>query len=86
MKQKYSLNQIANKLKLSESVVSVQIESLIKFYPDTDIKSLVPHEKINMIKKTLEKGITNIKSIRESLNERVSYGEIRIVKAKLKIN
>jgi ATP-dependent DNA helicase RecQ len=84
--QKYTLSQIANKLRLSESVVSVQIESLIKFYPDTDIKSLVPYEKINMIKKTLEKGITNIKSIRESLNERVSYGEIRIVKAKMKIN
>jgi len=86
IKQKYSLNQIANKLKLSESIVSVQIESFIKFYPDTDIKSLVPFNKISQIQNTLEKGITNLKLIRESLNERVSYAEIRIVKAKLKIN
>ena len=82
----YSLKEISEILKISESIISIQIETILQFYPNLKISSLIPQSHLDMIKKAINDGYTNLKSIKEFLGERITYAEIRIVKAKLKAN
>lgn len=82
----YSLKEISEILKISESIISIQIETILQFYPNLKISSLIPQSHLDMIKKAINDGYKSLKSIKEFLGERIPYAEIRIVKAKLKAN
>lgn len=80
--KKYSLEDIASLTKLPEAVVSMQIETIIEYFSDTDISSLIKRHEIELIKKEISKGNTELKSIKENLPSFINYAKIRIVLAK----
>ncbi len=82
LSKKYSLSEIAEMVRLPESVVSMQIESLLAYKPETDISSIVSEEKISSVSQLIDEGITDIKEIKSRAGENVSYAEIRIILAK----
>lgn len=79
----YSLNEISRFQKLPESIVSIQLETIISYYPDLNYNHLIPKPTMNEIKQVILEIGDNLKDIKEKLGTRVSYAEIRIVKALL---
>ena len=79
----YSFEDIKSMLKIPESLLSLQIESILKFYPETKIDSLFPAKIIDGVKEVIEKGgVQNLKDIKEKLHPSITYAQIRIVNAK----
>ncbi len=82
LQEKKSLEQIASILQLPETVISMQVESILEFYPDTDITSIIKKHEIELIEKEITKGLTEIKDIKDALPPFITYPKIRIVLAK----
>ncbi len=82
--RKYSLQSISELRKLSEAVISMQIETIIEYKPETDIAFLFEDEVFELIKKQVEIGYNNLKDLKEKLPSSVPYSLIRIAAAKLK--
>ena len=80
--QGYSLADIASLRKLTESVLSMQIETILEYYPQTDISNLFSKEIIDAIKSEINKGYKDLKELRERLPDYIGYPQIRIVLAK----
>ena len=84
LKKKYSLAEISKLRELTEAVISMQIETIIDYLPDTDISSIINKEKLALIKKEFEKGNTSLKDLKDKLPKDFTYPLIRIALAKLK--
>ncbi len=84
LQKKYSLEDIASLSKLPEAVISMQIETIIEYIPKTDITTLIKKHEIELIRKEILEGSSNIKEIKENLPSFISYGKIRVVLAKSK--
>lgn len=82
IKKKYSLEDICKLTKLPESVVSVQIETLIHSVEDLDIDYIFTKEELNTLINKLKEGIVDIKKLRAATNEKISYAKLRIALAK----
>lgn len=85
LEKRYTLKEIAETIKLTEAVISMQIETIIEFEPDVDISSLIKNEILQTIldeaKKVPQCGI---KELKERLPSRITYPEIRIAVAKFR--
>lgn len=86
IEKKYTLKEISDTIKLSEAVISMQIETLIEFEPSIDLSSLVNMENLKLIIEEAQKGFTNLKDLKEKLPGRITYPEIRIALAKFKVD
>jgi ATP-dependent DNA helicase RecQ len=86
VQKKYSLKDIASLTKLPESVVSLQIETLLEVIPELEVNHLFATEEYEIICDEISKGLTDIKLLRESTGGKISYAKIRIALAKEKIN
>jgi len=84
LQKKYTLKEIAETRKLSEAVISMQIETIIEFEPDIDISSLINKDTFQKILAEAEKGFENLKELKERLPSKTTYPEIRIAVAKFK--
>ncbi len=84
LKKGYPLNSIASLRNLSEAVISMQIETIIEYEPDINIKNLIGEKDINKINSEIEKGFTDLKDLKKRLPEEISYPLIRIAVAKHK--
>ncbi|MDY0083743.1 MAG: helix-turn-helix domain-containing protein, partial [Ignavibacteriaceae bacterium] len=82
LKQKYSLSEIAQLRRLTEAVISMQIETIISYIPETDISSIIDSEKLEKINVLYKKGIKDLKTLREKLPKEFSFPEIRVALAK----
>ena len=82
--KKYTLKEIAETIKLTEAVVSMQVESLVEFEPSTDISLLIKKEIIREIIEEVKNGYENLKELKERLPSRITYPEIRIALAKFR--
>ncbi len=82
--KKYLLEDISRLIKLPEAVVSMQIETIIELFPQTDITSLITKEELDLILKKISEGITDLKELKKSMPNKISYGKIRVVLAKHK--
>ncbi len=82
--KKYSLKEISETIKLTEAVVSMQVESLVEYEPSIDISSLIRNEIFQEILGEVEKGFDSLKELKEKLPSRITYPEIRIVIAKFR--
>ncbi|MFZ2412377.1 MAG: helix-turn-helix domain-containing protein, partial [Candidatus Methanoperedens sp.] len=83
--QDMDLDEITLKRNLSLNTIYGHIEKLILAGENIHIEKLVKKEKIEMISSTiLETGGEALKPIKEKLGDNYSYGEIRIVRAKMK--
>jgi ATP-dependent DNA helicase RecQ len=79
--KKYSLEEISILLKLTESIVSLQIETIIGYYPNENYESLIPSQEFEEIKKSISHNDEDIKEIKLKLPSRISYAKIRVVKS-----
>ncbi len=80
--QKQSLENIASLSKLPEAVISMQIESLLDYFPKLDITSVIKKHEIELIEKEIKNGIEEIKELKDRLPSFITFGKIRIVLAK----
>jgi ATP-dependent DNA helicase RecQ len=80
--RKYSIEEITKILKLPESLLIFQLESVIKIMPEIDISGLVTSKEQKQIISIVDEGITEIKQIREALKNRMNYSKIKLVLAK----
>ena len=86
LKKGYHLAEIASTRKLSEAVISMQIETIIEFEPGVDINKLFQNLDLNLILAEIKKGFTDLKSLKERLNIEVSFPLLRIAAAKYKFS
>jgi ATP-dependent DNA helicase RecQ len=86
LKKSYKLDDIAKLKKLPEAVISMQIETIIEYFPETEIDSLIEKKDLDLINKKIDEGITELKELKNSLPASISYGKIRIVLAKRNAN
>lgn len=86
IKKGYSLADISSLTKLPEAVVSMQIETILQYFPGTNISSLIPTKEYELICGEIENGINDLKLLKEVLPNSISYGKIRIVLATRKVN
>jgi len=77
----YSLSDITNLLKLPESIVSIQVETIISYYPNENYDSLIPVEEFDQIKNSIKYQSDGLKEIKKKLPNSISFAKIRIVKA-----
>ena len=84
LEKRYTLKEIAEARKLTEALISIQIETIIEFEPDINISSLIQKEIMKVILEEAKKGYENLKDLKERLPSKISYPEIRIAIAKLK--
>ncbi len=82
----YRLSEIASLRNLSEAVISMQVETILEYKPDTQINKLIDKETILQIEELLGAGHKDLKTIKENLKRDVSYPAIRVVLAKNKFN
>ncbi len=86
MREGYSLNSISKIRKLSETVISMHIESILELNPEFEITRLLHDDIINTINHELKKGYINLKEIKERLPKEITYPMIRIAAAKFKVS
>ncbi len=84
LKKGYDLAGIASMRKLSEAVISMQIETIIQYEPGIEIKKLFGDFDYKEIENEMKKGNTDIKVLKEILNGRVSFPLLRIALASYK--
>lgn len=84
LSKKYSLKDIAELRKMTEAVISMQIETIIEYKPETEISSLFNQDAFNIIKPEVQKGYENLKELKERLPSSITYAQIRIAAAKIK--
>ncbi len=84
IEKKYTLKEIAQTIKLSEAVISMQIETLVEYEPDIDLSSLIKKETLNLIIDEAKKSFENLKELKERLPARLTYPELRIALAKFR--
>ena len=86
LKDGYSLNAISNIRKLSETVISMHVESILELNPELEINNLLSNEIINTINHELNKEFINLKYLKERLPNEITYPMIRITAAKFKVS
>jgi len=80
----YQLKDIASLRKLSEPVVSMQIETILQYDPEVDVSFLFPPSMLDKLTSEIKKGYINLKDLKNRLTEDISYPLIRIAAAKYK--
>jgi ATP-dependent DNA helicase RecQ len=83
IKKGFNLTEIASMRKLSDSIISMQIETIIEYEPDIEIRKLFGDINYERITGEIKKGVTDLKDLKESLSD-VSYSLLRIAVAKYK--
>ncbi|MCK6605424.1 MAG: RecQ family ATP-dependent DNA helicase [Ignavibacteriaceae bacterium] len=78
VKDGYKLSDIAKLTNLNEAVVSMHIETLMKFDSGIDAVNLIGEEKFESIEKCYKEGKTTMKELKKELPETYTYPEIRI--------
>ena len=84
LKEGYSLKDIASLRKLTEAVISMQIETIIEYTPGIEIKHLFAEGKLEEINKAISEGYSDLKELKEKIKDEVSFPLLRIAAAKFK--
>lgn len=80
----YGLKDIASLRKLSEPVISMQIETILHYDPEIDVSILFPPDLFDKLIKEIKKGYLNLKDLKNRFPEDIGYPLIRIAAAKYK--
>jgi len=86
LKKGYQLKEMAQLRKVSESIISMQIETILEFEPKVDIEHLFNSNELRKIISEIEKGYDDLKDLKQRLDISVSYPMLRIAIAKHKFN
>ncbi|MBZ0199239.1 MAG: HRDC domain-containing protein, partial [Ignavibacteriaceae bacterium] len=84
LKKGYPLKDIASLRNLTEAVISMQIETILEFFPDTEISYLYDSNILQSTFDEIKKGYKDLKELKTRLPGVVSYPLIRIAIAKFK--
>ncbi len=84
LNKEYSLKEIAIMRKLSEAVISMQVETILEYYPATDVTHLFENDHLELIENEIRKGFSDLKDLKNKLPKEITYSLIRIVVAKSK--
>lgn len=84
LRKGYDLAGISSMRRLSEAVISMQIETIIEYEPEVEIKKLFGDIDYDYIMDKIEGGTHDIKELRKSLNDEISFPLLRIALAKFK--
>ena len=84
IQKKYTLKEIASLQKLTEAVVSMQVETIIEYSPEIDIDYLFDANSFSEIKNEYLKGTKSLKDLKEKISVNVGYPLLRIAAAKIK--
>jgi ATP-dependent DNA helicase RecQ len=84
LSKKYTLKEISQLRKLSEAIISMQIETILEYYPESEIDFLFDVKSNERIKEEIKKGYSSLKELKERLPSNISYAQIRITAAKNK--
>jgi ATP-dependent DNA helicase RecQ len=82
LKRGFSLKDIASLRKLSEEVISMQIETILEFDPGIEIKNLFDLKYMEMIENEMAEGFNDLKEFKSRLPSQITYAMIRICIAK----
>lgn len=82
----YSLDEISSLMKLSDHLISIQIETLLHLDSKLNISKLMTKTQHELIKNKIDAGFTEMKELKEELSNEVNYSKIRIVLAKWKVS
>lgn len=80
----YSLAEISEVRKLAETVISMQIESIIDYYPQLKVDKLFDKELFITATNEIKKGYANLKELKERLPAGIEYPLLRVAAAKVK--
>lgn len=86
LKKGYKLKDIASLRKLSEAVISMQVETIIEYHPETDIEHLFDRDFYSVINAEIKNGFIDLKDLKKRLPDEIGYPLIRIAVAKNKFN
>lgn len=86
VQKKYSLADISSLAKLPEAIVSSQIETLLELSPELEIDFLFEKKELALVYKKIDAGVTDIKLLREELENKISYAKLRIALAKKRVS
>ncbi|MGE5438793.1 MAG: RecQ family ATP-dependent DNA helicase [Bacteroidota bacterium] len=84
LKERYPLSDIASLRKLNETVISMQIETILEMFPDLDISYLFQGNDYAIITDEIGKGYMDLKDLKSRLPENIGFPLIRIAAAKMK--
>jgi ATP-dependent DNA helicase RecQ len=84
LKKGYTLPAIASLRKMSDAVISMQIETIVEYEPSVDISKLFEGNLLELIMEEIRKGYSDMKDLRERLPREAAYPYIRIALAKHK--
>lgn len=84
LKRGFDLTEIASMRKLTEAIISMQLETIIEYEPGIEIKKLFGELIYEDIISEIKKGFTDLKSLNERLSNKVSFPLLRIAVAKYK--
>ena len=84
LRKGFSLKDIFSLRKLSEEVISMQIETILEYDPSLEIVNLFDVKLKEMIENEMAKGYSNLKELKSRLPSQASYAMIRICIAKNK--
>ena len=65
LSKKYTLNEISQLRKLSEAIISMQIETILEYYPESEIDFLFDVESNERINEEIKKGYSSLKELKE---------------------
>lgn len=85
MRKGFSLKEISSLRKLSEEVISMQIETIIEYDTQVEIENLFDAKLKELIISEMNKGYADLKELKSKLPMQATYGMIRICAAKNKI-
>ncbi len=85
IKQGYRLPEIISLRKTDEAIISMQIETIIEYEPEIDLKNILDEQTFDNIKSESLKGYKDLRELKKRLPQEYSYGIIRIALAKLKV-
>ncbi|MCU7494271.1 MAG: RecQ family ATP-dependent DNA helicase [Ignavibacteria bacterium] len=84
LKERYPLSDIASLRKLNETVISMQVETILEMFPETDVSYLFTKEDYSRIEEEIGKGFNDLKELKSRLPENIGFPLLRIAAAKLK--
>jgi ATP-dependent DNA helicase RecQ len=82
----YNLDEISSLRKLSKTVISMQVETILEYKPKTDISNLIDKNKFDPVMTEIQKGFADLKDLKSRLPDNIDYAEIRIILAYKRIN
>ncbi|MCL6494179.1 MAG: helix-turn-helix domain-containing protein [Ignavibacterium sp.] len=84
LNKKFSLKEIADIRKLDEAVISMQIETILSYFPETNINSIIDEKDLATIEKEVKVGYENLRELKKRFDDKFSVPLLRIAIAKIK--